>query len=143
MQIQDVMSTNVASVSTEDSVAVAARLLSRRNVGVLPVLGPGGRLKGIVTDRDIVLRCVAASFDPAMTRVRQIMSSNPLSLHPEDSAETAGKLMAQNQVRRLPVTENGRLVGLVSLSDLASSPVHQDEAASAFQHICSNLSANL
>ena len=138
MQIQDVMSTNVATVSMEDSVAVAARLLSRRNVGVLPVTDPRGRLKGILTDRDIVLRCVAASFDPNLTKVRQIMSSNPLSVRPGDAAETASLLMAKKQVRRVPVTENGRVVGLVSLGDLAA---HTTQAAEALSGICSNLKA--
>ena len=139
MQIQNVMSTNVAAVSPEDSVSVAARLLSRRNIGVLPVIGPYGQLQGILTDRDIVLRCVAASFDPAQTKVRQIMSTHPLSLHPEDDTGAASSLMAKKQVRRLPVTENGKVVGMVSLSDLALRSDHTAEAAEAFADICDNL----
>ena len=139
MLVKDVMSTNVAVVSPEDSVAVAARLLSRRNIGVLPVAGPGGQLKGILTDRDIVLRCVAASFDPALTKVRQIMTSNPVSLSPDDDAAEAGALMARRQIRRLPVTEHGRIVGMVSLGDLAARPDYSIEAAEALADICLNL----
>ena len=139
MQIQDIMSTNVATVSPEDSVEVAARLLSRRNVGMLPVTGPGGRLQGVLTDRDIVLRCVAASFDPNLTKVRQIMSTHPLTLRPGDDTGTASALMAKKQVRRLPVTENGKVVGMVSLSDLALRPDHTMEAAEALADICDNV----
>lgn len=139
MQIRDVMSTNVVSVTTEDSVEVAARLLSRRNIGVLPVTGACGQLKGILTDRDIVLRCVAASFDPALTRVRQVMTANPVTLRPDDDVESAGALMGQRQIRRLPVTENGRLVGMVSLGDLAVQPDYGTEAAECLADICTGL----
>lgn len=139
MQIQNVMSTNVASVNTEDTVEVAARLLSRRNIGVLPVTGADGRLKGILTDRDIVLRCVAASFDPALTKVRQVMTANPITLRPEDEVESASALMAQRQIRRLPVTEDGKLVGMVSLGDLAVQPDYTTEAAECLSDICENL----
>lgn len=139
MLVKDVMSTNVAHVTTEDSVEVAARLLSRRNIGVLPVTGSDGRLQGILTDRDIVLRCVAASFDPALTRVRQVMTANPLTLRPDDAVESASAMMAQRQIRRLPVTENGRLVGMVSLGDLAVQPDYSTEAAECLSDICSNL----
>lgn len=139
MQVKDVMSTNVATVTTEDTVDVAARLLSRRNVGALPVTGADGRLRGILTDRDIVLRCVAASFDPALTRVRQIMTAHPVSLLPEDDAESAYAMMARRQIRRLPVTENGRPVGMLSLGDLAVQRDYSTEAAEALSDICSNL----
>ena len=136
------MSTNVAQVEADDSVEVAARLLSRRNVGVLPVTGADGRLQGILTDRDIVLRCIAASFDPAQTRVRQIMTANPISVRPDDDAEAAAALMAQRQIRRLPVTKHGKLVGMVSLGDFAVQPDYSTEAAECLSDICKNLRQN-
>lgn len=139
MQIQDVMSTNVAAVTTEDSVDVAARLLSRRNIGVLPVTGADGTLRGILTDRDIVLRCVAASKDPGRTKVCQIMTANPIALRPDDDANEAAAMMAARQIRRLPITENGRLVGMLSLGDLAVQPDYSMEAAECLADICSNL----
>ena len=76
MQVRDLMSSSVVSIAPDESVALAARLLSRHNIGSLPVCGADGRLRGIVTDRDIVLRCVAAEENPANTPVREIMSYN-------------------------------------------------------------------
>ena len=74
MQVRDYMSPSVVSITPEESAALAARLLARHNVGALPVCGPEGNLRGMVTDRDIVLRCVAAEEDPARTRVKDIMT---------------------------------------------------------------------
>lgn len=139
MLVKEVMSTQIVQVSPEDSVQVAARLLSRRNVGSLPVTDASGRLLGIVTDRDVVLRCVAAACDPAETRVGQIMSAHPLTVRPDDEAQEAAALMAQRQIRRLPVTEGGRVVGLLSLGDLAARRDSGTEAAEALCDICSNL----
>ena len=75
MRVRDLMNPSVVSITPEESAALAARLLSRHGLGALPVCGEDGSLRGIVTDRDIVLRCVAAEEDPAQTPVKQIMSS--------------------------------------------------------------------
>lgn len=95
---------------------MAARLLSQHNIGALPVCSRTGRLRGMVTDRDIVVRCVAAGDDPEHTRVAEIMTRRILAAEPEKSIGEAAKLMAREQVRRLPVQEHGRLVGMVSLA---------------------------
>ena len=81
MQVRDIMNPHVVSIDPTESAALAARLLARHNVGSLPVCGSGGQLQGMVTDRDIVLRCVAAEEDPAQTLVRGIctISDPPLS----------------------------------------------------------------
>ena len=86
-----------------------------------------------------MLRCVAAAFDPAMTEVRQIMTAQPVSISPEAEAQEAAALMAQRQVRRLPVTESGRLVGMLSVGDLAVRQDHSTEAAACLSEICENL----
>ena len=121
MQVRDLMNPSVVSITPGESASLAARLLSRHNLGSLPVCGEDGGLRGIVTDRDIVLRCVAAEEDPAQTPVKDIMSRNCAVVSPDDDAREATRLMAARQVRRLPVLEDGRVVGMVSLGDLARS----------------------
>ena len=139
MQVRDLMSQGVVSITPGESAALAARLLSRHNVGSLPVCGEDGRLRGIVTDRDIVLRCVAAEEDPSKVPVRDIMSRNCAVVSPNDDAREASRMMAAAQVRRLPVTEEGKVVGMVSLGDLAVSQAYDMEASKARADISDNV----
>ena len=111
MQVKDLMNPSVVTIEPTSSAALAARLLSRHNVGVLPVCGEDRKLRGMVTDRDIVLRCVAAEEDPAQTLVREIMTRGCATVSPQDDCRAATQLMARQQVRRLPVVEGGKLVG--------------------------------
>ena len=103
MQVRDIMNPHVVSIDPTESAALAARLLARHNVGSLPVCGSGGQLQGMVTDRDIVLRCVAAEEDPRSVPVRSIMSRRPAVVTPEDDVRQAARLMSSQQVRRLPL----------------------------------------
>lgn len=139
MKVKDIMSGRIVSIAPEESAAVAARMLSRHNIGALPVCGKEGRLRGLVTDRDIVLRCVAADEDPTGVKVSEIMTRRVLSVGSEDTVKTAADLMAREQVRRLPVEENGKLVGMLSLADLARLPDHSTEAAEALSEISLNM----
>ena len=139
MVVKDLMNESVVTVEPGSSAALAARLLSRHNVGALPMCGSDRRLRGMVTDRDIVLRCVAAEEDPAQTPVRDIMSRCPATLSPTDDCREATRLMAEKQVRRLPVVENGRLVGILSLGDLARSHRFDMEAAQTLCEISENI----
>ena len=135
MQVRDLMNPSVVSITPGESAALAARLLSRHNLGALPVCGEDGGLRGIVTDRDIVLRCIAAEEDPAQTQVKDIMTRNCAVVCPEDDAREATRLMAVKQVRRLPVVENDKVVGMVSLGDLAKSRRFDMEASKALSEI--------
>ena len=119
MLVKEVMNPGLVSISPEESAALAARLLTRHNLGALPVCGPGGRLEGVLTDRDIVTRCVAAGEDPAAVPVERIMTRGPVCAAPEEEALAALAKMARRQVRRLPVVSQGRVVGMVSLGDLS------------------------
>ena len=139
MQVRDLMNPSVVSITPSESASLAARLLSRHNVGSLPVCGEDGGLRGIVTDRDIVLRCVAAEEDPAQTPVRDIMTRQCATVAPGDDCREATRLMALHQVRRLPVVEGGKLVGVISLSDLARSGRFDMEAAQALSEISENI----
>ena len=139
MQVRDLMNPNVVTVEPGSSAALAARLISRHNVGSLPVCGEDRRLRGVVTDRDIVLRCVAAEEDPAQTPVRDIMSRGCATVSPGADCREATRLMSAHQVRRLPVVEEGKLVGVISLSDLARSGRFDLEAAQALCEISENI----
>ena len=139
MQVKDLMNPSVVTIEPTSSAALAARIISRHNVGALPVCGEDRRLRGMVTARDIVLRCVAAEEDPAQTPVRDIMTRNCATVAPGDDCRKATQLMSAHQVRRLPVVENGKLVGMISLSDVARSGRFDLEAAQALCEISENI----
>ena len=139
MRVRDLMSKSVVTIAPEESAALAARLLSRHELGSLPVCAADGTLAGIVTDRDIVTRCVAAGEEPGRVPVRDIMSPAPSVITPETPISDAARLMAQRQVRRLPVVEQGHVVGMLSLGDLARSRRTDTEAAEALSDISASL----
>lgn len=139
MQVKELMTHAIVTVSPEATVSAAARLLSRHNVGCLPVCGENGALEGMVTDRDIVLRCVAINADPAKTSVRAVMTGRILSVTPDDSAARAAKLMAREQVRRIPVAQDGKIVGMVTLGNLAQTRQFSMETAECLCEICDNV----
>ena len=134
MQVKDLMSSSVISVDREETVAAAARLLSRHNIGALPVTTQGGRLVGMLTDRDITVRCVAANFDPNITRVRTVMSAGTVTVNADESGTNAAKTMGKHQIRRLPVTRDGKLVGMLSQADLVTGG-SADEGAKALREV--------
>ena len=139
MNVSDIMTGRVIAVGQAEPVIAAARLLKRHNVGALPVTDSTGRLRGLVTDRDIVLRCVAAEDDPRSLPVREIMSRGIFTAQPGDSVEEAARSMAREQIRRLPVTEEGRLVGMVTLCDLARREDCRRECTRAVESVSANV----
>jgi CBS domain-containing protein len=117
--IRDVMSPNVCSVDADKPVAYAAKMMRDEDVGLAPVV-EGDRLVGTLTDRDIAIRVVAEGKDPESTFVREVASTDLVTIDPEQNLDEALRLMAQHQVRRLPVVEeDGRLVGVVAQADVA------------------------
>lgn len=139
MNVSDIMTGRVIAVGQDEPVSAAARLLKRHNLGALPVTDSTGRLRGLVTDRDIVLRCIAPEEDPRSTPIREIMSRGILTAQPGDSVEQAAESMAREQIRRLPVTEEGRLVGMVTLCDLARRDNCRRECSRALESISANV----
>lgn len=135
MLVSDIMNKDVVTISPEESVSLASRLLSRHNVGSLPVCGSDGKLRGIVTDRDIVLRCVAGESEPKNTPVKNIMSRSVVTVSPWDDVNRASELMSAAQVRRLPVVENGKLVGMLALADMAQKTACGEDAYQALTNI--------
>lgn len=116
--VREIMTGDPRSVDTEDSVAAAAEVMRELNVGSVPVLADG-QITGILTDRDIALRVVAENRVPRETRVRDVATGEPLTVTPDTQVEVAAGLMASRQIRRLPVEEDGALVGMLSLGDIS------------------------
>ncbi|MCL2002729.1 MAG: CBS domain-containing protein [Oscillospiraceae bacterium] len=140
MRVSELMNSNVVSITPDEPAVLAARLLSRHNIGSLPVCSLDGKLRGMVTDRDIVLRCVATESDPQTTRVREIMTRGIVSVTPDDDVREAAHKMAHEQVRRLPVVSAaGAVVGMLSLGDMAKSRALEMEAANALSEISVNV----
>lgn len=127
------MTKNVVSMSSQQTVQEAAQLMKQHNVGVIPIVD-NGQLKGIVTDRDIIIRSTADG-GAANTPVSQCMTTNVTVANSNMDVHEVANLMAQNQIRRLPVVENNQLVGMVALGDLAEQNVYQSEAGQALSSI--------
>jgi CBS domain-containing protein/uncharacterized membrane protein YuzA (DUF378 family) len=117
-RVREVMTSQPATVTPKTTVAEAVKLLKQHDVGSLPVV-ESGRLTGIVTDRDIALGVVAAGRDAAATTVSDVASHDPATVTPDQPLDDALRLMAKKQVRRLPVVEENRLVGIVAQADVA------------------------
>lgn len=141
MKLREVMTNPVIRIHPEESVSVAARTLTRYNIGAMPVCGSDGRVCGLITDRDIVTRCLAAGRSPTTTTVREVMTSQVIAAKPDMDTALAASLMGREQVRRLPVMENGKLCGMVSLGDLAQKEESSIEAGDALTEISSHLSS--
>ena len=140
MKVRELMTTPAIRISADESVEVAARTLAHYNIGALPVCGSDGRVCGLVTDRDLVTRCLASGKMPVHTKIRDVMTGNVVSVRPDMEAGAAAHLMGRQQVRRLPVVENGKLCGMVSLGDLAAREDSVMDAADALSDITSNIS---
>ena len=141
MQVKDIMTQKVIPINASETVEVAARYLARHNIGALPVCDAAGKLCGMITDRDLVIRCMAAAKNPAVTTVREVMTGQVVSVKPEMDASVAAHLMGSQQIRRLPVTKNGKLCGMLSLGDLAGSEENVMDAADALSDITDNISS--
>ena len=140
MKVRDVMTDAVIRINPDESVSVAARTLEHYNIGVLPVCGYDGKVCGVVTDRDLVTRCLAAGRSPAATPVRDVMTQQVVSVKPDMDTGAAAHLMGRRQIRRLPVMENGRMCGMVSLGDLARREESAPDATDALADISARIS---
>ena len=127
-------------ISPRETAEVAARTLQKYNIGALPVCDAQGKLCGMVTDRDLVTRCMAAGKRPSQTLVQEVMTNQVTAVHPDMETGVAAHLMGRLQIRRLPVTENGYIAGMVTLGDLSKTEGSIMDAADALTDICSNIS---
>lgn len=116
--VEEIMTRDPRTVEIGDSLADAARVMREGDIGNV-IVTDGGRVAGIVTDRDIVVRAIAEGRDPHSTTVGDVCTSSPQTLEPGQSVEAAAQTMGENGIRRLPVVSDGQLVGVLSLGDLA------------------------
>ncbi len=131
LNVKDVMSKDVATCHPQDYVSEVADQMRTLDIGCLPVISEK-KLVGMITDRDIVTRSVAKNVK---SKVEDVMTKSIISVSPDDSTAEASIVMARNQVRRLPVIEQGKLVGFVSLADLAFPFPHVQEVSNALESI--------
>lgn len=118
---RDVMTPGVQCVGENESVLDASVKLAELNVGAMPICGEDDRLKGMLSDRDIVVKVLAARKQPAQTRVGELAQGEPVTIGADDSVEEAVQTMIDHKVRRLPVIDGHKLVGMLSQADLARS----------------------
>ncbi|ASN53511.1 CBS domain-containing protein [Sinomonas sp. R1AF57] len=118
---REIMTGGAECVGENETLEVAARKMKELDVGSLPICGEDNRLKGMVTDRDIVVKCVAEGGDPRTTTAGSLAEGKPVTIGADDSVEEAIETMEQHKVRRLPVIDGHDLVGMVSQADIARS----------------------
>ncbi|ABO66333.1 MULTISPECIES: CBS domain-containing protein [Geobacillus] len=131
--VRDVMSTDIQYCTPLDNIYEVAVKMREFDVGAIPIVDDG-HLVGMITDRDLVVRGIAEKH-PGSTAVTEVMSRDLVTLSPDDSVQKAADMMARHQIRRLPVVENGRLVGIVALGDLATNRYSDESAGRALSEI--------
>ncbi len=118
---REIMTSDATCVGENESVAEAAQKMARLDVGALPICGEDDRLKGMLTDRDIVVKVLAAGKSPEQTHAGELAEGKPVTIGADDPAEEALRTMSEHKVRRLPVIDGHRLIGVVSQGDLATA----------------------
>lgn len=131
--VRELMSTDLSWCTPVDNVYEAALKMKQEDIGIIPIV-ENNRLVGIVTDRDLVVRGIADK-NPGSNKITEVMTTDIVSVSPSDPVEKASELMARHQIRRLPVVENGQLVGMLSLGDLAIEKYADDQAGYALSEI--------
>ncbi|MBR0600246.1 CBS domain-containing protein [Sinanaerobacter chloroacetimidivorans] len=133
MRVKDLMATSVTCVRPDTSVMQVAKQMKQENIGSVPVCNDRGEALGIITDRDIVIRSVSDENNPKTAK--DIMTTNLIYANPNMDTHEAALLLAKYQVRRLPVVENNKIVGMLAMADIARKPIYVDEAGDALSAI--------
>lgn len=134
MKVRDLMSQKVKWVEPNQSLEEVAKILASSDIGSVPVC-QGQNVVGIITDRDILVRAIAKGMDPKMTKVNEVMTPSVLTVSPDTDIHQASDIMAEKQIRRLPVVENNQLVGFLAIGDIAVETIHVNEAGEALSDI--------
>jgi len=127
MKVKDIMTKSPETVGPGALIGDVAKLMRDLDVGIIPVVGDD-ELKGVITDRDITIRVTAAGLSPFEVSVQDFISPNPVTVSPGDDIEKAREIMSENQIRRVLVTDGKKLVGIISLGDLATKDRSEDTA---------------
>ena len=131
--LREIMTTDCVTASMQDTLFDVAVKMKTHDIGIIPVVD-GNKLEGVVTDRDLAIRGYALKKDSTET-VDQVMSREVTTAEPTMTVDEAAKLMATKKIRRLPVVENGNLVGIVAIGDMAVREIHENEASHALSGI--------
>lgn len=134
MKVRDKMTKDVGYVNPSDSVVEAAQVMQKLNVGSVPVF-EHDKVIGMITDRDIVVRNVAHGKVPQNTKVQDVMTSQVTTVSPDMDVDEVSRIMAQQQIRRVPVVENNQLVGILALGDMATDYRLDTEVSEALSEI--------
>lgn len=132
--VRDVMTTDVKVCSPQDSVTAAARIMRDVNCGAVPVC-EGQQIKGMITDRDIVIQCVAQGKNTDQVSCSDCMTEQVITCSPDMDVHECARLMAEHQIRRIPVEQNGQIVGICAIGDLATVHIFANEAGEALSQI--------
>ncbi|WP_225829898.1 CBS domain-containing protein [Streptomyces sp. NK08204] len=132
---REIMHSGAICVQENETLEAAARRMKELDVGALPICGPDDRLHGIITDRDIVLKCVAKGKDPKTMTAGQLEQGKPVTIDAEAEADRVLRAMEEHKIRRLPVIDNHRLVGMISEADLARH-LPEDQVGHFVEVIC-------
>ncbi len=137
MRVKECMCGDVCFVTPEATVNEVAKIMADNHVGAVPICNAKNEVLGFVTDRDIVLRAVSTGKDISKTKISDIMSSEIIKTTPDTKVEEASEVMCINQVRRLPVIEDNKIVGILSMGDLArNTGIETNEVGKVVENIC-------
>lgn len=139
MKVKDIMSADVDFVKTTAKVPEIAMLMKQKDIGSVPVL-QNEKVVGIITDRDIIIRVIAENKDIKQVTAEEVMTVDPICVEESNDIDRAAEMMSEFQVKRLPVLNMGRLVGMIALGDLAIEQIHIDEAGEALSGISRGIS---
>ena len=137
MKAKECMCEKVICCSPESTVCDCAKLMSQNHIGCVPVCDASKNIVGLVTDRDLILRAISCEKDANQTPIKDIMSTKVCSCTPESDISDVEKLMSEQQIRRLPVVDNNKVVGIITIGDLASNPNVSDKCVcNTVENIC-------
>lgn len=144
MKVKECMCHNVFSCSPSTTVYDAAKIMQTEHVGCIPVCDQEDCMVGMVTDRDLVLRCIACDKDAKQTPLSEVMTTNVCTCSVEDDMEIAQNKMSKEKIRRLPVIEDGKVIGMLTLGDLAKNDLKlgQEEVSETINNICDEAGEN-
>lgn len=137
LKVSQIMSKDISIVDVSTSVADVAKIMKEQNIGSVPVC-KNGKIVGIITDRDIVLREISVGKNTNVSKAQEVMTTEVSTVSPETDIHEAAKIMAVKQIRRLPVIENGNLVGMLALGDIAVTNNLVDNAGVVLEDISEN-----
>ena len=137
MKVKDRMCNNIYYCLPNSTVTDCAKLMNEKHVGCIPVCDEGKNLVGLVTDRDITLRCIASNKDCNTTKVSDIMTCNVYSCTLDDDIKNVENKMAENKIRRIPIVDNNKVIGMITLGDLAKNKeINSEGVCATLEDIC-------